>query len=143
MIDGVKAGSWLHRQFTTWHELNSGQRDLLTSLGLTADQVPLRRTPRTPVTSGTRKRRFFEQTALLLRAFVERHGRPPGAREWIEVDGERVMIGPWLCKTRTKQKADQLPKEQSKLMDEILREDRPGTAPDVPEEGPTDISKVP
>ncbi|MFJ5130906.1 Helicase associated domain protein [Streptomyces sp. NPDC088555] len=143
VIDGVKAGSWLHRQFTTWHELSSGQRDLLTSLGLTADQVPLRQTPRTPVTSGTRKRRSFEQTALLLRAFVERHGRPPGAREWIEVDGERVMIGPWLCKTRTKQKTGQLPEDQGKLMEEILREDRPGTTPDVPEEGPTDISKVP
>ncbi|MFD7499350.1 Helicase associated domain protein [Streptomyces sp. NPDC059832] len=143
VIDGVKAGSWLHRQFTTWHELNSGQHDLLTNLGLTADQVPLRQTPRTPVTSGTRKRRSFEQTALLLRAFVERHGRPPGAREWIEADGERVMIGPWLCKTRTKQKAGQLPEDQSKLMDEILREDRPGIAPDVSEEGPTDISKIP
>ncbi|MFF4084139.1 helicase associated domain-containing protein [Streptomyces sp. NPDC001777] len=111
VIDGVKAGSWLHRQFTTWHELNSGQHDLLTSLGLTTDQVPLRQTPRTPVTSGTRKRRSFEQTALLLRAFVERHGRPPGTREGIEADGEHVMIGPWLCKTRTKQKADQLPEE--------------------------------
>lgn len=105
MIDGVKAGSWLHRQFTTWHELNSGPRDLLTSLGLTADQVLLRQTPRTPGTSRTRNRRSFEQTALLLRAFVERHGRPPGAREWTEVDGERVVIGPWLCKTRTQQKA--------------------------------------
>ncbi|MFJ3812553.1 helicase associated domain-containing protein [Streptomyces sp. NPDC090073] len=30
MIDGVKAGSWLHRQFTTWHQLTQQQRDHLT-----------------------------------------------------------------------------------------------------------------
>lgn len=80
---------------------------------------------------------------LLLRAFVERHGRPPGAWEWIEVDGERVVIGPCLCKTRTDQKAGQLPEEKSKLMEKNLRECQPGTAPNVPEEEPADISKIP
>ncbi|WP_367048702.1 Helicase associated domain protein [Streptomyces sp. Je 1-332] len=122
MVGGVKAGSWLHRQFTTWSQLDPGQRDLLTRLGLTPDQIPLPAPKAVIPSTGPRRRRSFEQHTTLLRAFVERHGRPPGAREWIEVDGERVMIGPWLSKTRTKHKNDQLAEEQSKLMQEILRE---------------------
>ncbi|MEV8477567.1 Helicase associated domain protein [Streptomyces sp. NPDC051173] len=119
-IDGVKAGAWLHRQFTTWGQLEDGQRTLLTRLGLTPGHIPLP-APKKPTTStGPRHRRSFEQNATLLRAFVERHGRPPGAREWIEADGERVMIGPWLCKARTRHKAGQLPQEQGTLMQEIL-----------------------
>ncbi|MFE7628425.1 Helicase associated domain protein, partial [Streptomyces sp. NPDC057509] len=108
VIDGVKAGTWLQRQLTTWNTLDDGQRHLLTHLGLTPTHITLTtktraKKPTTPAglnTPKTRKRRSFEQTATLLRAYVERHGRPPGAREGIDVDGERVMIGPWLCKIR-------------------------------------------
>lgn len=53
------------------------------------------------------------------------------------------MIGPWLCKTRTKPKEGQLSQYQDKLMNDNFREDRPETAPGVPEEKPTDISEVP
>ncbi|MEU5431327.1 Helicase associated domain protein [Streptomyces olivoreticuli] len=142
VIDGVKAGAWLHRQFTTWPQLDPGQRTLLTSLGLTPDHIPLptqKKTPPTP--AGPRHRRSFEQNATLLRAFVERHGRPPGAREWLEADGERVMIGPWLCKARTRHKARQLPQEQGELLQEILREDWSGTDR-TPREGRGDLSEV-
>ncbi|RLU80189.1 helicase [Streptomyces griseocarneus] len=141
VIDGVKAGSWLHRQFTTWTQLDPGQRTLLTHLGLTPDQVPLpaRKTP--SASAGPRHRRSFNQTAVLLRAFVERQGRPPGAREWIEADGERVMIGPWLCKVRTRHRAGQLPLKQGKLMHEILREEWPETRR-TSEEGRGDPSEV-
>ncbi|AKH80823.1 helicase [Streptomyces sp. CNQ-509] len=129
VIDGVKAGTWLQRQLTNWRTLNDGQRHLLAHLGLTPDHITLSTkktaTPATPSTPQTRKRRSFEQTATLLRAFMERHGRPPGAREGIEVDGERVMIGPWLCKIRTAQKNGQLPENRSQLIQSILRETVP------------------
>ncbi|MEU9763964.1 Helicase associated domain protein [Streptomyces sp. NPDC047987] len=144
VIDGVKAGTWLHRQLTTWNTLNDGQRCLLARLGLTPDRItlPTKKTPiapATPSTPKTRKRRSFEQTAMLLRAFVERHGRPPGAREGIEADGERVMIGPWLCKIRTGQRTGQLSESRSQLIQSILREagvvpseeERPGFS-DIP-----------
>jgi len=114
VIGTVKAGSWLHRQFTTWTQLAPGQRDLLTSIGLTPDQA-------SPGT-GAPKRRTFAQTAQILSLFVERWGRTPGAREWIEVDGERVMIGPWLAKTRTKLNAGQLPPGQVQMLTETLAE---------------------
>lgn len=126
VIDGVKAGTWLHRQLTTWSTLDDGQRHLLARLGLTPNRITLTTTKTTtsatPSTPRTRKRRYFEQTATLLRAFVERHGRPPRAREEIDVDGERVMIGPWLCKTRTTQKNGQLSEKRSQLIQSILRE---------------------
>ncbi|MFJ5893323.1 Helicase associated domain protein [Streptomyces californicus] len=126
VIDGVKAGTWLHRQLTTWSTLDDGQRHLLARLGLTPNCITLTTTktttPATLSTPRTRKRRSFEQTATLLRAFVERHGRPPGAREKIDVDGERVMIGPWLCKTRTAQKNGQLSQNRSQLIQSVLRE---------------------
>ncbi|GAB2966332.1 Helicase associated domain protein [Streptomyces heilongjiangensis] len=141
VIDGVKVGSWLHRQFTTWNKLSDGQQALLTRLGLTPDQTSL---SRREMTSGEalpigRTRRTFEQTATLLRAFVERHGRTPSAREWIEVDGQRVMIGPWLCKTRTKQKTGQLPEKHSQLMRKILHDDWT----EQPEKEDTDLSEIP
>ncbi|MFD8821273.1 Helicase associated domain protein [Streptomyces sp. NPDC059605] len=141
VIDGVKVGSWLHRQLTSWNNLSDGQQALLTRLGLTPDQTPLPTREMTPDEAHPtgRTRRTFEQTATLLRAFMERHGRAPGAREWIESDGQRVMIGPWLCKTRTKQKTGQLPENQSQLMREILRED--WTTP--PEKEDTDLSEIP
>ncbi|WP_234018271.1 MULTISPECIES: DEAD/DEAH box helicase, partial [unclassified Streptomyces] len=124
VIDGVKAGTWLQRQLTTWNTLDDGQRHLLTHLGLTPTHITLTtktraKKPTTPAglnTPKTRKRRSFEQTATLLHAYVERHGRPPGAREGIDADGERVMIGPWLCKIRTAQKNGQLSESRSQLI---------------------------
>ncbi|MFH9396360.1 hypothetical protein [Streptomyces sp. NPDC017556] len=141
MVGGVKAGSWLHRQFTTWTQLDPGQRDLLAHLGLTPDQIQLP-APKIAIPSiGPRRRRSFEQHTTLLRAFVERHGRPPGAREWIEADGERVMIGPWLSKTRTKHRNKQLIEGQSKLTQEILRENWTASSGTTEEECP-DPSEV-
>ncbi|WP_341845825.1 DEAD/DEAH box helicase [Streptomyces atriruber] len=127
VIGHVKIGTWLHRQLTTWNTLNEDQRHLLTRLNLTPHHTTLttKKTttaPATPNTPKARKRRSFEQTATLLRAFVERHGRPPGAREGIEVDGEHVMIGPWLCKIRTNQRSGQLSRKRAQLIQSILRE---------------------
>ncbi|WP_235488574.1 helicase associated domain-containing protein [Streptomyces roseoverticillatus] len=144
VIDGVKAGAWLQRQLTTWSTLDDGQRHLLARLGLTPNHITLTEkktttAPATPSTPKTRKRRSFEQTATLLRAFVERHRRLPGAQEGIEVDGERVMIGPWLCKVRTHQKNGQLPENKSQLIQSILRED---DAAPVGEERP-ELSEIP
>ncbi|RII07902.1 Helicase associated domain protein [Streptomyces sp. YIM 130001] len=141
-INGVKAGGWLHRQFTAWTRLDDGQRTLLTHLGLTPDQVPLP-VRKTSVTPGTRTRRSFHQTAELLRLFVQRWGRPPSARESMEVDGEHIMIGPWLCKVRTKQNLRQLTEEQIQLMMEILKDEResPGREPSAEE--PRIISEIP
>jgi superfamily II DNA or RNA helicase len=147
VIHGVKAGSWLHRQFTTWDRLDPGQRDLLARIGLTPDHVTLDQKgtegePGTP----TPRRRTFAQTAEILQLFVERWGRTPGAREWIEVDGERVMIGPWLAKASTKRKAGQLPLSQAQLMSRILQEDWSAPQADWtaapgfrPAEGPDDL----
>lgn len=123
VIDGVKVGRWLHRQFSTWKQLTPGQRDLLGHLQLTPAAVPLPPTRQTNRPTVKRRHRSFEQTAQVLRLFVERWNRPPGAREWVEVDGERIMIGPWLCKTRTKQNTGQLAEEQNHLMEEILQAD--------------------
>ncbi|MGW2748812.1 helicase associated domain-containing protein [Streptomyces sp. NPDC001450] len=79
VIDGVRAGTWLHRQLTTWNTLAGGQRHLLAHLGLTPTTLTTKKTtaPATPSTPQTRKRRSFEQTATLLRAFIERHASPP------------------------------------------------------------------
>lgn len=133
VIGHVKIGTWLQRQLTTWSTLDDGQHHLLARLGLTPNRITLTAkkpttVPATPSTPETRKRRSFEETATLLRAFVERHGRPPGAREGIEVDGERVMIGPWLCKIRTSQKNGQLSENRSQLIQSILREAGAGPA---------------
>ncbi|GHG83540.1 DEAD/DEAH box helicase [Streptomyces griseocarneus] len=142
VIEEVKAGSWLHRQHVLWDQLDPGQRGLLTHLKLNPAQAPL---PASKVTDtpAKRTRRTFQQTAGLLRLFVERWGRPPGAREWIEADGERIMIGPWLCKIRTKQNSGQLSYEQDQLMAWILQDDWRDPNPVPPEEGDTDISKLP
>ncbi|MEU0354333.1 DEAD/DEAH box helicase [Streptomyces cyaneofuscatus] len=142
-IDTVKAGGWLHRQFTKWPQLDSGQRDLLTHLGLTPDQVPLpvRNTTTTPRTPASR--RSFHQTAELLRLFVERWNRPPNAREGMEIDGEHVMIGPWLCKVRTKQNAHQLTPKQDQLMAEILKSHWTEPGRTSPAEDPHHPSKIP
>ncbi|BBC29529.1 hypothetical protein SGFS_008230 [Streptomyces graminofaciens] len=68
--------------------------------------------------------RSLEQTAQILRVFVEHCNRPPGAREWGEADGERVMIGPWLCEARSQRNVGRLTEEQSHLMAEILQTHR-------------------
>ncbi|MGW3036546.1 Helicase associated domain protein [Streptomyces sp. NPDC001178] len=116
VIGETKAGSWLHRQLTTWEQLEPGQRDLLTRIGLTRGQIGLDH-PRT-----TTGRRSFAQTVQILALFLQRWQRTPGAREWIEVDGERVMIGPWLAKARTKLNAGQLPARQQQLLSQVLAE---------------------
>ncbi|MFE7029099.1 Helicase associated domain protein [Streptomyces sp. NPDC057621] len=122
LVHSVKAGAWLHRQLTTWPRLDPGQRDLLTRIGLTPDRIRLDLQRGAGGPSAPR-RRTFAQTAEILQLFVERWQRPPGAREWIDVDGDRVMIGPWLAKTRTKRNAGQLPASQAHLLEQILQED--------------------
>ncbi|WP_086859487.1 DEAD/DEAH box helicase [Streptomyces milbemycinicus] len=141
-IEGVKAGSWLHRQHTSWDQLAPGQRDLLTHLKLTPNQASLP-TGKMIGMASKRTRRTFQQTAEILRLFVERWDRPPGAREWIEADGDRIMIGPWLCKVRTKQNTGQLTQEQDQLMEEILQKNWRDTDPAPPEKGDTHISNLP
>ncbi|MEV7755951.1 Helicase associated domain protein [Streptomyces griseofuscus] len=116
VIGETKAGSWLHRQIATFDRLEPGQRDLLTHIGLTPGQIDLDHPDRTA------GRRSFAQTVQILALFLQRWQRIPGAREWIEVDGERVMIGPWLAKTRTKLNAGQLPARQQQLLSQVLAE---------------------
>ncbi|MEU7109762.1 Helicase associated domain protein [Streptomyces sp. NPDC046215] len=142
IIEEAKVGSWLHRQHVLWDQLAPGQQVLLNRLKLSPTQAPL---PAGKVmgTQARRKRRSFQQTAGLLRLFMERWGRPPGAREWIEVDGERIMIGPWLCKIRTKQSSGQLSDEQEQLMAKTLQGNWLDTTSVPPEEGDTDIPNLP
>ncbi len=121
VIHGVKAGSWLHRQLTSWPDLDPGQRDLLARMGITPDRALLEQKHAAGRPS-TSRRRTFAQTTEILGLFVARWGRTPGAREWIEVDGDRVMIGPWLAKVRTKLNNDQLPSEQEELVSATLAE---------------------
>ncbi|MCM2580152.1 DEAD/DEAH box helicase [Streptomyces meridianus] len=115
LIGSVKAGRWLHRQLTHWDKLHPGQQALLTAIGLTPDTNPLQPTRRT--------RRSFEQTVQLLELFIAREGRAPTAREAIVVDGERVMIGPWLAKTRTKQRNGQLATKHEALLTALFDEE--------------------
>ncbi|WP_371524524.1 Helicase associated domain protein [Streptomyces sp. NBC_01283] len=124
-IEGVKIGSWLQRQLTTFTILEPAQRALLSRIG--ADPARLR----LPI--GKRARRSFEQNAELLRAFTERQGRLPGAREWIEADGARVEIGSWLRRVRAKQNEGQLTEEQDRLLSEITPAD-PSSPPDREED---------
>lgn len=114
-IGSVKAGRWLHRQLTHWDNLHPDQQTLLAAIGLTPDTNPLQPTRRT--------RRSFEQTVQLLELFIAREGRAPTAREAIVVDGERVMIGPWLAKTRTKQRNGQLATKHMNLLAPLFEED--------------------
>ncbi|WP_436994731.1 Helicase associated domain protein [Streptomyces sp. enrichment culture] len=108
LLAGVKIGSWLHRQLTTWATLAPGQQQLMTALGLTPDTNPLAPARRT--------RRTFEQTVQLLELFLHREGRAPTARETIRVDGDTVKIGAWLAKARTKHRTGQLPDEHVRLV---------------------------
>ncbi|BDM74868.1 helicase (plasmid) [Streptomyces nigrescens] len=123
LLAGVKIGSWLHRQLTTWHTLHPGQQQLMTSLGLTPETNPLAPARRT--------RRTFEQTVQLLELFLHREGRAPAARETIRVDGDTVKIGAWLAKARTKHRVGQLPDEHVRLVAALFDGDwtTEGTAP--------------
>ncbi|MGW6456812.1 Helicase associated domain protein [Streptomyces sp. NPDC055078] len=120
VIDEVKVGGWLHRQLSAWDRLVPAQQALLARLQLTpATPLPPARPTGPP--AAKRRRRSFEQNAQILRFFVEHWNRPPGAREWIEIDGERIMIGPWLCKTRSRRDAGQLAQDHNDLMAQILQ----------------------
>lgn len=116
-LGGVKIGSWLGRQLTQWNKLDPGQHCLLTALGLTPTTNPLNLPRRT--------RRTFAQTVQLLELFLHREGRAPTARETITVDGERVQVGPWLAKARTKKRTGQLPAEHDSLLATLFE----GTGP--------------
>ncbi|MBY8864527.1 DEAD/DEAH box helicase [Streptomyces sennicomposti] len=114
VIEGVKIGSWLQRQITTFTNLDPAQRALLSRIGVDS---------RLRLPTGRRARRSFEQNAALLRAFTERQGRLPSAREWIEADGARVEIGAWLRRIRTKRNEGQLTEEQDHLLSGIIPAD--------------------
>ncbi|PKV82579.1 helicase associated domain-containing protein [Streptomyces sp. TLI_146] len=87
LLDGVKAGSWLHRQFTTWNDLDPGQRDLLTHLGLTPDRVPLRRSASPPLL------RTQRGAAAGLRGAERPSARRPGVdRGGRRTDHDRPMV---------------------------------------------------
>ncbi|MFF5044681.1 DEAD/DEAH box helicase [Streptomyces nigra] len=104
----VKIGSWLQRQLTHWNALTERQQRLLTDIGVT---------PQThPMTAARRTRRTFAQNVQILELFLHREGRAPTAREEITVDGERVMIGPWLAKARSKHRAGGLPTHDAALV---------------------------
>ncbi|MFJ7772664.1 Helicase associated domain protein [Streptomyces sp. NPDC097107] len=108
LLAGVKIGSWLHRQLTTWPALAPGQQQLMTALGLTPDSNPL--------APARRARRTFEETVQLLELFLHREGRAPQVRETIRVDGDTVKIGAWLAKARTKHRSGQLPETHARLV---------------------------
>ncbi|MGI5372592.1 Helicase associated domain protein [Streptomyces iakyrus] len=107
-LGGVKIGSWLARQLTTWSALAEGQQQLMTALGLTPENNPL--------TPARRARRTFQETVQLLELFLHREGRAPAARESVRVDGDTVKIGAWLAKTRTKHRTGQLPDDHVRLV---------------------------
>ncbi|MBF9073912.1 DEAD/DEAH box helicase [Streptacidiphilus fuscans] len=110
VIGSVKAGNWLQRQLVQWEKLTAGQRELLTKIHLTPQTLSL-------LSADRRQRRSFAQNVAIVGLFVRREGRFPGARDWITMDGERVMIGPWLAKTRTKHRAGELAAAQAGLME--------------------------
>ncbi|MGY5124331.1 Helicase associated domain protein [Streptomyces nigrescens] len=107
-LGGVKIGSWLARQLTTWSALADGQQQLMTALGLAPENNPL--------APARRARRTFEETVQLLELFLHREGRIPAARETIRVDGETVRIGAWLAKARTKHRTGRLPDDHARLV---------------------------
>ncbi|MGP3928318.1 Helicase associated domain protein [Streptomyces sp. 8N616] len=108
LIGSVKAGRWLHRQLTRWNTLEPGQQTLLTDIGLTPETNPLQ--------PARRMRRTFQQMTQLLELFISREGRAPSAREHIVVDSERVLIGPWFAKARTKKRNGELASEHDALV---------------------------
>ncbi|MBT2526985.1 Helicase associated domain protein [Streptomyces sp. ISL-99] len=108
VLGAVKIGSWLRRQLTRYSTLHPTQQQLLARLHLTPDSNPL--------TTPTRTRRRFQEMVQLLELFLHREQRAPAGREEIIVDGEKVRLGAWLAKTRTKQRAGQLPTEHAQLI---------------------------
>lgn len=126
VIGDIKAGSWLHRQFSAWTDLAPGQRELLTALHLTPGAAG------TPGEART-ARRSFARTAEILKLFVQREGHLPASRDWATVDGKRVMIGPWLAKTRTRKRAGELSPEHDSLLTRLL-----GPGWDTPAPAPAD-----
>ncbi|MFD4413488.1 Helicase associated domain protein [Streptomyces sp. NPDC058476] len=108
VVAGVKIGSWLQRQLTTWPTLAPGQQRMMTALGLTPDTNPL--------TPACRTRRSFEESVQLLELFLHREGRAPTSREEIVVDGDTVKLGAWLAKARTKHREGQLPEAHARLV---------------------------
>ncbi|GAA4339576.1 hypothetical protein GCM10023086_74670 [Streptomyces venetus] len=108
LLAGVKIGSWLHRQLTTWRALQPGQQQLMGALGMTPESNPL--------TRARRARRTFEQNVQFLELFLHREGRAPAAREEIRVDGDTVRIGAWLAKPRSKHRTGQFPDEHVRLV---------------------------
>ncbi len=105
VLAGVKIGSWLHRQLTTWQALPPGQQQLMTALSLTPATNPL-----------APARRTFEETVQLLELFLHREGRVPAARETIRVDGDTVKLGAWLAKARHRHRSGQLPEADARLV---------------------------
>ncbi|GGV42124.1 helicase [Kitasatospora herbaricolor] len=127
VIGTVKAGSWLRRQHLNWHTLTSGQQELLTNLGLNPQLSTALPTKHT--------RRTFTQTLDLLLLFIRQEGRFPGAREWIMIDSERVMLGPWFAKTRTKQRNGEINQASAHLIQHHLGPNwHTDTTPQMPEE---------
>ncbi|WP_330455427.1 Helicase associated domain protein [Streptomyces sp. NBC_00820] len=114
-IGGVKIGSWLGRQLTTWSALADGQQQLMTALGLTPEANPL--------APASRTRRTFEETVQLLELFLHREGRIPAARETVRVDGDTVKLGAWLAKARHRHRADQLPDHHVRLVAALFEGD--------------------
>ncbi|MFF7369772.1 DEAD/DEAH box helicase [Streptomyces tricolor] len=114
-IAGVKIGSWLLRQLTTWPTLADGQQQLMTALGLTPED--------NPIAPARRARRTFEETVQLLELFRHREGRTPAARETIRVDGDTVKIGAWLAKTRHRHRSGQLPDHHVRLVAALFEGD--------------------
>ncbi|MEU6807679.1 Helicase associated domain protein [Streptomyces sp. NPDC046831] len=115
VLAGVKIGSWLARQLTTWSALTDGQQQLMTALGLTPEASPLAPARCT--------RRTFEETVQLLELFLHREGRIPAARETVRVDGDAVKLGAWLAKARTKHRARQLPDHHVRLVAALFEGD--------------------
>ncbi|WP_435246846.1 Helicase associated domain protein [Streptomyces sp. NRRL F-5630] len=107
-LGGVRIGSWLQRQRNRWEQLAAEQQELLTRIGIAPDRHAL--SPSRP------PRRTFVQSVQILELFLRREGRAPRAREEVTVDGERIKIGPWLAKVRTKHRAGQLPPGQESLV---------------------------
>lgn len=115
VLAGVKIGSWLGRQLSTWSALADGQQQLMTALGLTPEANPLAPARRT--------RRTFEETVQLLELFLHREGRVPAARETVRVDGDTVKLGAWLAKARHRHRADQLPDHHVRLVAALFEGD--------------------
>ncbi|MFC8717078.1 Helicase associated domain protein [Kitasatospora sp. NPDC057198] len=104
VLAGIKIGPWLQRQLTHWADLDPDQQHLLAEIGLTPATNPLR--------PPARARRTFRQNTALLEAFLVREeGRLPEARESVTVDGEKIAIGAWLAKARSRARSGTLKAE--------------------------------